>query len=86
LIKILKEYITDENIIWLLDKTLSSGLDFLGWVNFPKFRVLRTTTKKKMFRNLKTKDEAKKENSIASYLGMLRWGNGRKLQNKILKI
>jgi len=30
----------------LFIKTLSSGLDFLGWVHFEKHRVLRTTTKK----------------------------------------
>ena len=33
-------------------KTFSSGVDFLGWVHFPKHRVLRTTTKKKMLRKL----------------------------------
>ena len=33
-------------------KTASSGVDFLGWVNFPGHRVLRTATKKRMFRKL----------------------------------
>lgn len=33
-------------------KTLNSGIDFLGWVNFPHHRVLRTTTKRRMFRKL----------------------------------
>ncbi len=27
-------------------KTLSSGVDFLGWINFPHNRILRTSTKK----------------------------------------
>lgn len=61
-------------------KTLSSGIDFLGWVNFPKHRVLRTSTKKRMFRNIK-KDSRKEV--IKSYLGMLGYGNGYKLQEKI---
>lgn len=29
-------------------KTLSSGVDFLGWINFPHHRILRTSTKKRM--------------------------------------
>src|SRR3990167_7492065 len=33
-------------------KTYTSGVDFLGWVHFSDHRVLRTTTKKRMFRNL----------------------------------
>src|SRR3989344_1254774 len=60
-------------------KTLASGVDFLGWVHFEDHRVLRTATKKKMFRNLKEKEREKREDSVASYLGMLEWGNGYKL-------
>lgn len=33
-------------------KTLYSGIDFLGWIHFPTHRVLRTTTKRRMFRQL----------------------------------
>ncbi|MBP6931259.1 MAG: group II intron reverse transcriptase domain-containing protein [Candidatus Pacebacteria bacterium] len=63
-------------------KNLSSGLDFLGWVHFPKHRVLRTATKKRMFRNLKKNNF--KEQSVNSYLGMLKWGNGHRLKYEIL--
>jgi RNA-directed DNA polymerase len=70
----------------LFVKTLSSGVDFLGWVHFPNYRVLRTATKRKMFRNLKIKVEEKRENSVASYLGMLKWGNGWKLKKQITLI
>ena len=63
-------------------KTLASGMDFLGWVHFPYHRVLRTTTKVRMFRRL---EESQKEETTASYLGMLKWGNGRKLQEEILE-
>lgn len=64
-------------------KTLASGVDFLGWVHFFDHRFLRTATKKKMFRNLSAKEGEKRENAKASYLGMLRWGNGYKLSEEI---
>lgn len=62
-------------------KTIASGVDFLGWVHFPDHRVLRTTTKKRMFKNIKAKD-GKKE-TVQSYLGLLKHGNARKLANSI---
>lgn len=64
-------------------KTIASGVDFLGWVHFPKHRVLRSATKRRMFRNLKTN---KKPNTVSSYLGMLSHGNANKLREKIIKI
>ena len=64
-------------------KTLYSGVDFLGWVNFPNHRVLRTATKRRMFRNLKLNDY--KEESVNSYLGMLLHGDGYKLGRIIKK-
>jgi retron-type reverse transcriptase len=64
-------------------RTFAAGVDFLGWVHFPGYRVFRTATKKRMFRNL----EYKKENTnpeklvitVGSYLGMLSHGNAYKL-------
>jgi RNA-directed DNA polymerase len=70
----------------LFVKTLSSGVDFLGWVHFPNHRVLRTSTKRKMFRNIEEKTEDKRENTVSSYLGMLKWGNGWKLQERVRNI
>jgi hypothetical protein len=61
-------------------KTLASGVDFLGWVHFTHHRVLRTSTKWRMFRKL---EESHKEETLASYFGMLGHGNGHKLVNKI---
>ena len=60
--------------------TIASGVDFLGLVHFPHHRVLRTMTKKRMFQNLR--DNPKPE-TIQSYLGMLRWGNGYKIQETV---
>jgi len=65
-------------------KTLSNGVDFLGWVHFSHHRVLRTASKKRMFRNLE--GSGYKEESIQSYLGMLSHGNGYELGQKILAL
>lgn len=64
--------------------TLASGVDFLGWVHFPDHRVLRTATKRRMFRTLQTSGE--KPEVLHSYVGMLSHGNARKLQEKIKQI
>ena len=61
--------------------TIASGVDYLGWVHFPNHRVLRTATKKRMFRNIKLKEW--KAETVQSYLGLLSHGNGRKLIEKI---
>ena len=57
-------------------KTIASGVDFLGWVHFHDHRVLRTSTKWRMFRRLA---ENPKEEIVASYLGLLKYGNTYKL-------
>lgn len=61
--------------------TLASGIDFLGWVHFPSHRVLRTTTKKRMFRRIR-ETKGKKE-TVQSYLGLLSHGNAHKLCKQI---
>lgn len=61
-------------------KTLYSGVDFLGWVHFPTHRILRTTTKNRMFRNLENKF---KKETVASYLGLISHGNTHKISLKI---
>ena len=63
-------------------QTVASGVDFLGWVHFPDHQVLRTTTKKRMFRNIKIKDG--KEKMVQSYLGFMSYGNSCKLRQIIL--
>ena len=61
-------------------KTFASGVDFLGWVHFPRHRVLRTSTKRRMLKRL---SENPKEESRQSYFGMLSHGNAYKLQKEI---
>lgn len=59
-------------------KTFASGVDFLGWVHFPNHRVLRTTTKRRMFKRIQ---ECKNnEATVQSYLGLLSHGNTWKLE------
>lgn len=62
-------------------KTFASGVDFLGWVHFSDHRVLRTSTKKRMFKRLAEGEVS--ETTILSYLGMLSHGNGMGLQEMI---
>jgi RNA-directed DNA polymerase len=61
-------------------ETIASGVDFLGWVNFPKHRVLRTSTKRRMLKRLK---ENPKPESRQSYFGMLSHGNTHKLKQSL---
>jgi len=64
-------------------KTLASGVDVLGWVHFPDHRVLRTTTKRRAISRVAADSN---EQRVASYLGMLKHGNGKKIKNQILQI
>jgi RNA-directed DNA polymerase len=57
-------------------ETLSSGVDFLGWVHFPYHRVLRTVTKRRMMRRLY-------EANLTSYQGLLMHGNAHKVSQSI---
>ena len=69
-----------ENKVYI--KTYASGVDFLGWVHFPYYRQIRTTTKRKILRKLKGYS---KPETINSYRGLLSHGNTYKFR-KILKI
>lgn len=64
-------------------KTISSGVDFLGWVHFLNHRVLRTSTKKRMIRNIA---QNPKKETVQSYLGMLIHGEGYKTSKMIKKL
>jgi len=62
-------------------KTLASGVDFLGWVNFPDHRVLRTVTKRRM---LKRVEIDKRQEVLKSYFGLLGYGNTFKLKEAMI--
>lgn len=64
--------------------TLASGVDFLGWVHFPDHRVLRTVTKRRMFRNICSKGG--KAEAVQSYRGLIRHGNSETMKREIEKL
>lgn len=74
-------------------KTLASGMDFLGMVNFFDHRVLRTKTKKRMLKNIRHKRFLLREEliseelfnrSLQSYFGMLTHCRGRKIADILM--
>ena len=62
-------------------QTLDSGVDFLGWVHFSNHRVIRTVTKRRMWKRIEQMNS--KEETIQSYLGLLIHGSANKLSNSI---
>ena len=73
-------------------RKFNQGIDFLGYVILPHYVVLRTKTKKRMFKKLARKKEAlltglidgKNFNqSMQSYLGMLKHCEGYRIAEKI---
>src|SRR3989338_8574024 len=64
-------------------KTLASGVDYLGWVQFSDHRVLRRATKCRMFARLR---ECTTDETVKSYVGLLRQGNAVTLQKRILSL
>ena len=62
-------------------QTSVSGVDFLGWVHFPCHAVLRTATKRRMFRRIK---EHPTPDTLQSYLGLLSHGNAFNARTALL--
>ena len=62
-------------------RTLASGMDFLGWVHFPYYRVLRTATKRRMIQRIANHPIPE---TLQSYLGLLRHGDAYILRENIL--
>jgi retron-type reverse transcriptase len=60
--------------------TVATGVDFLGWVHFPDHRVLRSATRRRMFRRL---EDDPAEKAMQSYCGLLSHGNAQKLRLRI---
>lgn len=58
-------------------RKISQGIDFLGYVSLPHYRVLRTRTKRRMFKRISGQN-------MTSYLGMLIHCKGIKIKNVIL--
>ena len=62
-------------------KTLASGVDFLGWIHFPHYRVLRTKVKKRMLRGARMEP---KNGRLQSYLGLIQHGDTYEISVQLL--
>jgi len=59
-------------------KTYASGIDYLGYVCFPHHRVLRTKTKRRMFKRVNQKN-------FSSYSGILKHCRAHDLNEELVK-
>ncbi|MBI5369838.1 RNA-directed DNA polymerase [Candidatus Uhrbacteria bacterium] len=59
-------------------RKLRQGIDFLGYVTLPHYRVLRTKTKRRMLRRVDC-------SNIQSYFGLLKHCQGHTLRTKIIQ-
>ena len=76
-------------------RKLRQGIDFLGYVILPRHVVLRTNTKRRMFKKLFEKQEMMRrgelskqsfQQSIQSYLGLLRHCDGYQMSQSVKNI
>ena len=59
-------------------RKINQGVDFLGYVALPRYRVLRTKTKQRILRLANSKN-------LQSYLGVLKHANAYKLREELIK-
>jgi retron-type reverse transcriptase len=57
-------------------RKIHSGIDFLGYVSLPHYRVLRTKTKNRLLKRVNRKN-------VDSYLGVLKHCRGQKIQKQV---
>lgn len=62
---------------------LNMGVDFLGWINFSDYKVLRTKTKNRILKRI---SRGLGIEIVNSYLGLLKHGKAGKIRKKLLKI
>ncbi len=71
---------------------LHRGVDFLGYVIFPKHRLLRTKTKRRMFKNMRRRineyragaiSEFSLQQTLQSYLGVLSHANAHGVSEEL---
>lgn len=76
-------------------RPLHQGIDFLGYITLPHHRVLRTTTKKRMFRKLGIRHNEFYQGEVAgeslnqslqSYLGLLSHADTHELSQNVKNI
>ena len=74
-------------------KKSRQGVDFLGYITLPHYRIIRTKTKKRIFKKLKARvfeykmgkiDKKSLDRSLQSYLGVLSHANTYRLKEELL--
>ncbi|MEK7497181.1 MAG: reverse transcriptase/maturase family protein [Patescibacteria group bacterium] len=79
----------------IIIRKFNQGVDFLGYVVLPHYRVLRTKTKRRVMRKLRRcivefktgqKSVVSVEQSFQSYLGILKHCRGYKISQQILEL
>lgn len=88
LLPVIRKFLYDELALELHPKKiilrkLHQGIDFLGYVILPHYRVLRTKTKRRMLRRIYIYDK-KYDARRQSYLGLLSHCRGQRLYCQIL--
>ncbi|MEK7080568.1 MAG: reverse transcriptase/maturase family protein [Patescibacteria group bacterium] len=63
-------------------KRLNSGVDFLGWVNFLGYKILRNKTKRRMLEKIKKNSKLE---TLNSYWGLLKHGETKDIKKQIIK-
>ncbi|MCL2173968.1 RNA-directed DNA polymerase [Candidatus Saccharibacteria bacterium] len=58
-------------------QTINAGTDFLGWVNYLDYRVIRPKTRRRITKNLS-------QNNLSSIVGLLNFGNSYNLIIQLL--
>lgn len=62
-------------------KTIASGVDFLGWINFCGHNILRNTTRRRMIRRMAN---CPTNEILQSYMGLLKYGNTMRVREELL--
>lgn len=87
LIAIIETFLTRELALTLHPQKIvlrkfQQGIDFLGYVSLPHYRMLRTKTKRRMMRRIEQWQPGE-FGTVESYLGLLKHCNGYGLSKKI---
>ncbi len=70
----------------LILRKVSTGIDFLGYVVLPHYRVVRTSTRKRIFRKLSIPSVVERKASVDSYIGITTHAKGYLIKQRILEI
>lgn len=65
--------------------TYRKGVDFLGYIQFPNFRLLRNKTRRRILNKLKGKaNDPKFKDTLASYMGVAKHCRNHRLKRQII--